>query len=175
MAHCNTCRILAVAVTSRGIGFAVMEAPGTLVDWGVKQPKPYREDRCVAHLYRLVNQYEPARVVLEDPTARPRRCSCRVERLFRRIREVAAAQGVRTRAIRKQAVRKAFTPDARITKFAMSRRIAEILPVLARRLPPYRKPWMSEDYRMAIFDAAALGLAYYHTLPRYRNFLYHHD
>jgi len=29
---------------------------------------------------------------------------------------------------------------------------------LASRLPPKRRPWMSEDYRMDIFDAVALAL-----------------
>jgi len=32
---------------------------------------------------------------------------------------------------------------------------------LAPRLPPFRKPWMSEDERMAMFDAAALAVAYF--------------
>jgi len=31
-------------------------------------------------------------------------------------------------------------------------------PELAPRLPRFRKPWMSEDYRMSIFDAVAFGL-----------------
>jgi hypothetical protein len=30
---------------------------------------------------------------------------------------------------------------------------------------------MSEDYRMAIFDAVALGFTYYTTLKGYKNFL----
>jgi hypothetical protein len=28
-------------------------------------------------------------------------------------------------------------------------------------LPPERKPWMSEDSRMAIFDAAAFAMAFF--------------
>jgi hypothetical protein len=28
-------------------------------------------------------------------------------------------------------------------------------------LPPERKPWMSEDYGMAIFDAAAFALVFF--------------
>jgi hypothetical protein len=27
-------------------------------------------------------------------------------------------------------------------------------------LPRFRKPWMSEDYRMSIFDAIAFGMAF---------------
>ena len=35
------------------------------------------------------------------------------------------------------------------------------MPELAAKLPPKRKIWQSEDYRMSIFDAAAVGVAYF--------------
>ena len=35
--------------------------------------------------------------------------------------------------------------------------MANHFPELAPRLPRFRKPWMSEDYRMSIFDAIAFG------------------
>jgi hypothetical protein len=41
----------------------------------------------------------------------------------------------------------------------MAQAVAARFPELAPRLPPQRKPWMSEDCRMAIFDAAAFVLA----------------
>ena len=140
MARRKTSRILAVAVTSRGVGFAVLEGPSALVDWGVKQPKPYREDRCAAHLHKLAARYAPDRIVVEDHTVRPRRCSNRVRSLFERVHGVAAARDIPARAIRRETVRKAFAPHGRLTKFAVSRRVAQVLPVLVRRLPPYRKP-----------------------------------
>ncbi len=43
----------------------------------------------------------------------------------------------------------------------MERFVAERFPELARYLPPERKPWMSEDLKMAIFDAAAFALAFF--------------
>ncbi len=43
----------------------------------------------------------------------------------------------------------------------MARFIAAKFPELARYLPPERKPWMSEDLRTAIFDAAAFALAFF--------------
>jgi hypothetical protein len=44
-------------------------------------------------------------------------------------------------------------------KAQMARAIAARFLELTRYLPPERKPWMSEDPRMAIFDAAAFALA----------------
>jgi hypothetical protein len=43
--------------------------------------------------------------------------------------------------------------------------IAKRFPELAPRLPRFRKPWMSEDYRMSIFDAVAMAL----TLFNFQN------
>ena len=43
----------------------------------------------------------------------------------------------------------------------MERFVAERFPELARYPPPERKPWMSEDLKMAIFDAAAFALAFF--------------
>jgi hypothetical protein len=43
-------------------------------------------------------------------------------------------------------------------KAKTARIVAAKFPELRSRLPPERKPWMSEDYRMAIFDAAAFAL-----------------
>jgi hypothetical protein len=49
--------------------------------------------------------------------------------------------------------------DGRGTKHALAEIIAKRFPEeLGSRLPPKRKPWMSEDSRMNIFDAVALAL-----------------
>jgi len=47
------------------------------------------------------------------------------------------------------------------TAEAIAMAIAKRFPELAPRLPRFRKPWMSEDYRMSIFDAVGLGLAFF--------------
>jgi len=46
-------------------------------------------------------------------------------------------------------------------KYEVASALALQFPDLASRLPPRRKCWQSEDYRMGIFDAAALGVAYF--------------
>jgi hypothetical protein len=46
-------------------------------------------------------------------------------------------------------------------KYEIACAVAERLPELAPRLAPKRRIWQSEDYRMSIFDAAALGVAYF--------------
>ena len=46
-------------------------------------------------------------------------------------------------------------------KYEVASVLAKQFPALASRLPPKRKIWQSEDYRMGIFDAAAVGVAYF--------------
>jgi hypothetical protein len=47
--------------------------------------------------------------------------------------------------------------------------IAKYIPALALYLPPPRRPWTSEDRRMAIFDAAALAWLYFRDADADRN------
>lgn len=53
-------------------------------------------------------------------------------------------------------IRRAFAAQGATTKEQIAAALASQFPELARRLPPKRKVWMSEDHRMAIFDAVAL-------------------
>lgn len=175
MAKKRVKRILAIDLTSRGFGFAVLEGPEELIDWGVKQPKPYNEDRCVQYVEQLIVQYRPHALILEDCEKKTPKRSRRVESLLDRIARLAQSLRLPIKLIPWTKVRKAFRQSGHIKKFGITRIIARLLPVLATRMPPFRKPWMSEDYRMAIFDAVALGLTFYNSLREFRNFLHDKD
>jgi hypothetical protein len=55
-------------------------------------------------------------------------------------------------------VRQLFGELGAVNKYRMACVIADRFPELASRLPPERKPWMAEDARMGIFDAASFAL-----------------
>ena len=56
-------------------------------------------------------------------------------------------------------IRRVFFGDTGGTKYALAEIIVERFPEeLGFRLPPKRRPWMSEDSRMDIFNAVALAL-----------------
>jgi hypothetical protein len=59
-------------------------------------------------------------------------------------------------------VKQAFSESGASTKHEIAVAIAKRFPELAPRLPRFRKPWMSEDYRMSIFDAVAFGVTFFH-------------
>ena len=56
-------------------------------------------------------------------------------------------------------VRRVFFADGQGIKHALAEIVANKFPEeLGSHLPPKRRPWMSEDSRMDIFDAVALVL-----------------
>lgn len=154
-------RVLALHPTGKGLGFAILEGPESLIDWGTKRAVKISNDSCLAHVAALIDQYHLDLVVVEDVNTKGCRRSARVRELVREIRSLARKKRVRTRALSRRAVREVFGLHNSVTKHRIAARIVERFPELASRLPPPRKSWMSEHYNMQIFDAVALGLTYF--------------
>jgi hypothetical protein len=72
----------------------------------------------------------------------------------------AESHRIPIRFLTRRAVKNAF-PDCNRNKYTIAGALAKQLPELAPRLPGLRKIWKSEDYRISIFDAVALGVAYF--------------
>lgn len=58
-------------------------------------------------------------------------------------------------------MKKGFFEEGAANKHQIATAVVQKFPELAPRLPPDRKPWMSEDPRMAMFNAVALALTYF--------------
>ena len=58
----------------------------------------------------------------------------------------------------------AFAHLGSSNKQTLAELIAKHIPAFERYIPPPRKPWMSEDRRMGIFDAAALALVFFQNV-----------
>ena len=155
-------RVLAIDPTTKGFGFAVMEGPERLIDWGVKEAKKKKNDRCLEIIADLANQYEPDAIVIEDYAGKGSRRCRRVEGLIDCILDLGLKRRIPIRKFSRAKVQEAFYELGAKTKHQISTAIAQRIPELAPRLPPYRKCWMSEDYRMNIFDAVSFALTFYH-------------
>jgi hypothetical protein len=53
-----------------------------------------------------------------------------------------------------------------LTKYENARRAAEHFSVLRWKMPPKRRAWESEDYRMSMFGAATLAMAQFNIKIR---------
>jgi hypothetical protein len=111
----------------------------------------------------LIELWHPYTLVVEDCQVKgSRRCE-RVKRLLGSITRLSVKRRVKTRVVSVSSTKKVFSTFQARTKHQIAQAIAKQLPELAAWLPKYRKPWMSEDYRMAIFDATAFALAYLYS------------
>jgi len=152
-------RILSIAPSTRGFGFAVLEGLDTLVDWGVKSVTGDKNHGSIKKVQELIAHYEPEVMVLQDTSIKHSRRAARIRALSRKIIALAATRKVSVALFSHEQIRRVFFADGQGTKHALAEILAKRFPEeLGSRLPPKRRPWKSEDYRMDIFDAVALVL-----------------
>jgi Holliday junction resolvasome RuvABC endonuclease subunit len=164
-------RVIAIDPTSKGFGYAVLESPVVLIDWGVKHAMADRKAKCLLQASELINRYQPEVLVVENTAAKGSRRCQRVVQLIENLHVLASAVGVRTWRISRRQVQRCFSKTGAATKRQIAVALAARFPELEPHLPPVRKPWMSEDERMSIFDALAFGWASYESLRRERRAL----
>ena len=157
----NQVRVLAIDPSSRGLGFAVLEGPERLIDWGVRQAAAESDEaknaECVKTVAELIDRYQPHALAIEDAaTDDSRRCE-RVQRLLEEIRALARDKRIKVMSLTPERVRSAFAP----TKDVIAAAIAGRFPELAPRLPRPRTLTMSEQYEMPVFDAMAFAQAFF--------------
>jgi len=156
--HVKHFRVLAIAPSTRGFGFAVLEGQETLVDWGVKSVQGSKNAGCLKKVGEIITHYQPTVLVLQDVSSKGSRRSPRIRTLSRQLIRMASRRKVSVKLLSKEKVKEIFFGEGPGTKYALAEIIAKRFPAeLGFRLPPKRRPWMSEDSRMDIFDAVALA------------------
>ena len=139
----------------------MFEGADQLVDWGLRDIREDKEQRTIEKLGDLLRLYRPSVLVLEDTDDPMSRRGPRIAQTLERICEFAAEKKVRVRALAPSKVRACFVPSGARTKHQIAGVICGGFPELAPYRPPRRRLWMSEDDRMAIFDAAALAATFF--------------
>ncbi len=154
-------RIIAIDLRSRGFGFAVFEGPTRLLDWGVRSfrqgvnaVKIPASDKFAG----LLDELSPGAIVIQKDFFESKKKTGMRDALLKQ----AEGHRIPIRFLTRRAVRSAFVGSNR-NKYTIAAAIAKQVPELGPRLPGVRKIWKSEDYRMSIFDAAALGVAYFQS------------
>ena len=163
--HLTHHRILAVDPYHRGIGFAVLEGHTNLVDWGLRTTFQSKISSTLRHVDTLIEQYQPTVLVLPDcPSRRSARCK-RLQRLLWEMVSLASLKKLEVYRYTRQRVKQTFS-ESGVTKYDIALALAGRFTELTPRLPPVRKPWMSEVDRMNIFDAIALACTYFDAIGR---------
>ena len=153
-------RVLALDLHPRCFGYVVVEGQSKLLDWGVcsSRQKGVVSDVLVRKRLRLlIDLWRPVALVLKNPPRVMQKLNHRRKGLLERIETEARKHRIPVRILEDNPV---GSQGERLTKYEIARRVAERFPVLTRELPPKRRAWESEHYRMSIFTAASLVCVY---------------
>jgi hypothetical protein len=152
--------VLALNVHPRSFGFVVFHGPNKILDWGIRS---FRSGVNVVKIpsarkfLALLDEFSPSAIVIREPDAGR---SAKKTKMLITIERQARSRRVPVRFVSRRNVNRAFV-GFETNKYEVASALAKQFPSLASRLPPKRKCWQSEDYRMGIFDAAASGIAYF--------------
>jgi hypothetical protein len=150
-------RVIAIDLHPLSFGYAMFEGPEEVLDWGIKSFRHGVNAVKVplnVKLALLLDHYGPVIVVIKEPrTARLKKMVCAILNL-------AQCRRIPVQLISGASVRRAF-PNESQNKYQIASVIAKRYPELSPRLGLRRKLWQAEKYSMSIFDAAAIGIAYF--------------
>src|SRR5882724_5304614 len=153
-------RVIALDVRSRNFGFVVFEGPNEILDWGVRSFRSGAnavKAPAATKLLSLLDEFTPSAVVMRERTTGR---STKKPKLLSIIEKQVRNRRIPIRHITSRDVNRAFV-GFESNKYQVASVLARQFSGLASKLPPKRKCWQSEDYRMGIFDAAAAGVAYF--------------
>jgi hypothetical protein len=159
--------VLAIHLQSRGFAFVLFERWLAPVDWGVYDARGKDKNaRCLDRIDSLLALHTPDVLVLQDTSESGTRRANRIRALNRDAAELADQRGMLVRTYSRAQVIESFEEFGTITKHGIAESVAKHIPALNLYLPPARKPWMSEDARMGIFDAAALAWMFFQSIDK---------
>src|SRR5882762_7747181 len=89
--------VLAIDPSTRGFGFALLEGPNRLIDWGVKETKKNKSARTLKLIEDLIDRYQPSAIVVEDYAGKGSRRCRRIQGLINDISRFASQKKIRVR------------------------------------------------------------------------------
>jgi hypothetical protein len=157
----NNIRVLSIAPSTNGFGFALMKDAEILADWGTQWVEPgNKNDQTLMKVGKLITRLRPETIVLPDALEKDSRRGERIRKLVRQLTAFAKQHGLKVELITQEQLRQVFFGGKRGSKYARAEILAARFPEeLQDLLPRERQPWMSEDHKMDMFDAVALAIA----------------
>jgi hypothetical protein len=153
-------RVLAIALTARGFGYCVMENQ-LILESGNKGVEGNKNSQSVSKIEKLLKQFLPSVLVLQDVNAAGCRRAPRIKALHRQVIELATSRKIKVSLVSGKLLREMLLGDAKGTKHEMAEFLAEKFHAeLAGKLPPKRRAWENEDGRMDMFDAVGLAVVF---------------
>lgn len=153
--------VLSVHPTARGMGWVIATSPLTLIDWGVIRSSNNTNAVCLRRITQLIDSFSPVAIVMRHAAGSSRARVKRIRRLLTSIAELARTRNIEIKTFAEREVRQHFDRFGAKTREDIAMVLASNIDALASRLPRKRQPWMSEDARLGLFDAAALMVSFF--------------
>jgi hypothetical protein len=151
--------ILGVDPTKRGLAFVFFEN-GRLIDWGIRQA-----GTDIANFEAILKLCPADAIVLEDPAAERSERRPQMRKALSRLARAAERRGLVVVKVGRFDVRRGWRERGVTRKHAVAKAIAEDFPALEVFVPrPRIKPYMDEEARVQVFDAASLVLHAFGTV-----------
>lgn len=156
---------LSIYLNTRGFAFVVFEGHLSPFDWGIREIRGARKYKgCLLRITQIVDRYAPDVIVVQDTSEHGTQRARWITALNASINVLAKDRAIPAFAYSRDQVRGVFESRECPNKHSLAELIAKHIPAFERYVPPPRKPWMSEDRRMGLFDAAALGLVFFQSI-----------
>lgn len=157
--------VLALDLRHRRFGYAAFQGHRTILEWGQRvYPAVGQAERELAQrrIARLLSSIAPNVILLKQERWERGHRDVHLVNPLVALQHEAQRHSIPIRLIREYDVKKTFELFGCRTKHEIAATLASIYPELLPSLPPQRKAWQAEHPRMSVFDAIALGLAYWH-------------
>lgn len=148
-------RTLGLDPAPRGIAFVALDGRDDLIDWGIPVLTTRSTRDAIRKVRFLIERFQPTLLVVEH--RRHTRRGKRARRIIEGVGVIGESLGLPVIEVARSQVRGHFAHTDG-TKYEIARALVDCFPELCHRLPRKRKPWMSEDDRMNIFDALSFAV-----------------
>ena len=148
-------RLLGLGVRAGALHFVVLEEGDRLIDWGCLGTRLLRCREAQRHARVLWDRFESDAVVIEDPAAGEHTRRRGPAQMLTSLRRFAEKTGQACVPLSRMAMVRALEQEGCSTLEQRAWHLASLFPILQKRLPPPREPWMSEDARIGLFDTLA--------------------
>lgn len=154
-------RIIAIDLRFRRSGFATFEGPRRLLDFGTLDIRLGENEHGRSRLSDLIKLALPKVVLVKKERWENLVDRSKAKPLIDALTNQATAHSLEIRFLEQSALNATFQNLGCKTKADISTLLARIFPELIWKLPPERRIWEPEHSRQTVFDAIALGMAFW--------------
>jgi hypothetical protein len=148
--------ILALYPNAIGIGFACLQIPDHLFEFGITTAKPISNRTLLKKAEKFMDYYKPHIVILKEI----RTAKMRNHKLIDAIETLSGEKSLKVFKYTKEQIKDVFEVFGATTQYEIVQKLVTMFPDLAHRTPKPKKWYEKEDYNMGIFNAVSLAITH---------------